>query len=365
MADKRVFILGAGFSKMAGMPLATDLMSHFNIKFKENDLKDAIEWLGSLQQRIEWLGNGKSGNINIEEVFDLAQFDIELWKMRQQLFQLGRNYGDTHWQKAESIGAWLSYMEDNLLDVIWEEQKKAKLDQIEKFSTRLCPDDVVLTFNYDTLLENSLEQQKKKWYYGFKQEKDSGIKILKMHGSINWVMVPRNQKNNFGYPLLFEKIDLNADDHGINVSNETEYNSVLLRVPDDKLSDQIEDRDLQMPGKKYEIAIAGLGRYKPLSELVGCGEIWNNAFTAMRNCERIYIIGFSLSPFDTMARLHFGGVMMERSKEEKNKELRIMLIDPSAQDLKPNFEKVFGFNSNINVIEDKGEKVNWSILKVT
>ena len=365
MSSKRVFILGAGFSKMAEMPLATDLTDHVLEKFREDDLEDALEWLGYLQQRIEWLGDGKSKGINIEEVFDLAQFDIELWKMRQQLCPVGRNHGDTSRQNAEGIEAWLSYMEDDLRDVIWEEQKKAKLDQIKKFSTHLNSDDVVLTFNYDTLLEKSLEQQSKKWYYGFEQEKGSDIKILKMHGSINWIMVPRDQKGNFDYPLLFAKTDINVENHDTEAPDEDEYKCVLLRVPDKSLPSQIENRELQMGDRQYEIAIAGLGSYKPLSKLVGSGEIWNNAFRALRNCEQIYIIGFSLSPFDTMARLHFGSVMMERSKEKKNVLPQIMLIDPIAGELKSNFKKVFGCSASIDVIEKEGEEVDWSILKVT
>lgn len=136
----------------------------------------------------------------------------------------------------QSIEAWLSYMEDDLRGVIWEKQKKAKLDQIKSFSTHLNSDDVVLTFNYDTLLEESLEQQNKKGYYGFEQKKGSEVKILKMNGSINWVMVPRDQKDDFDYPLLFAKTDLNVENHGAKVSNEIEYNYVLLRVPNDKLS---------------------------------------------------------------------------------------------------------------------------------
>lgn len=364
MSSKRVFILGAGFSKMAGMPLATDLTDLVLAKFREDDLENALEWLGYLQQSIEWLGDGKSKGINIEEVFDLASFDIELWKMRQQLWPVGRNYGDTPWQYAEGIEAWLSYMEEALRDVIWEEQKKAKLDQIKKFSTHLKSDDVVLTFNYDTLLEESLKQQKKKWYYGFEQEKGHGVKILKMHGSINWIMVRREQKDNFEYPILFEKRDKNVEDHGMQAPDETEYRIVLLRVPDESLAGRIENRDLQLGSKQYEIAIAGLGRYKPLSELKGSGEIWNNALRALRNCEQIYIIGFSLSPFDTMARLHFGGVMMKRSKVKKIGLPQITLIDPIAGELKSNFKKVFGCSASINVIEQKGEeeKVDWSTL---
>ena len=362
MSSKRVFILGAGFSKMAGMPLATDLTNHLGGKFREYDLKDALEWLGYLQQRIEWLDDGKSKGINIEEVFDLAQFDIESCRMQQQLFQLGRNDGDTPWQNAEGIEAWLSYMEYDLRDVIWEEQKKAKRDHIKKFSTHLNSNDVVLTFNYDTLLEESLERQKKKWYYGFEQEKGSGVKILKMHGSINWIMVPRNQKNNFGYSLLFEKTDINVKNHGMQAPDETEYKFVLLRVPDESLAGRIENIDLQSGNKQYEIAIAGLGRYKPLSELVGSGEIWKNALRAFRNCEQIYIIGFSLSPFDTMARLHFGGVMMKRSEENGIGLPQITLIDPIAGELQSNFKKVFGCSASIDVIEKKGEKVVWSTL---
>lgn len=362
MSSKRVFILGAGFSKMAGMPLSTDLTNHLGGKFRENDLEDALEWLGYLQQSIEWLGDGKSKGINIEEVFDLEAFDIELHRMRQQLCPLGRNYGDTPWQNAEDIKAWLSYMEYDLRDVIWEEQKKARLETIKKFSTHLNSDDVVLTFNYDTLLEKSLKQQNKKWYYGFEQEEGSGVKILKMHGSINWVMVRREQKDNFEYPLLFEKRDKNVEDHGMQAPDETEYKIVLLRVPDESLAGRIENRDLQLGSKQYEIAIAGLGRYKPLNELMGSGEIWNNALRALRYCEQIYIIGFSLSPFDTMAHLHFGGVMMRRSKEKEIGLPQMTLIDPIAGELKSDFKKVFGCSASIDVIEKKGEEVDWSTL---
>ncbi len=363
MNTKRIFILGAGFSKMAEMPLATDLTNHLGDKFRADDLEDALEWLGYLQQRIEWLGGGKPKGINIEEVFDLAQFDIELWKMRQQLCQLGRNCGDTSWQNVEGIEAWLSYMEDDLLDVIWEEQKKARLDPIMRFSTHLNSDDVVLTFNYDTLLEQSLEQQNKKWYYGFEQEKGSGVKILKMHGSINWIMVRRDQKNNFDYPLLFKKTDLNVENHGTEAPDEDEYKLVLLRVPDKNLASQIENRDLQSGSKQHEIAIAGLGRYKPMSKLVGNGEIWINAFRAMHNCKQIYVIGFSLSPFDTMARLHFGGVMMKRSQQRNIELPRITLIDPFASGLKSNYESVFGCNASMDLVEKEGEKVDWGFLK--
>jgi hypothetical protein len=361
MSSKRVFILGAGFSKMAGMPLATDLTRHLVGKFREDGQQDALEWLGDLQQRIEWLRGGGSKDINIEEIFDLAQFDIELWQMRQQLCHLGRNFGETPWLNAEKIKARLRFMVDALRDIILEEQGKAGFDALKRFSAHLNSDDVVLTFNYDTLLEESLERQSKKYCYGFERENGSGTRILKMHGSINWMIAHRDQKGNLSrYPILFEKTDKNVKDPGAKAPDEIEYQGILRRVPN-SLAKLIRGRGISR-GKQYGIAIAGLGRYKPLSELVGSGEIWNNAFRALHNCEQIYVIGFSLSTFDTMARLLFGGVMMERSKEKGIALPQITLIDLIAEELKSNFKKVFGCGVNIDVIEKKGEEVDWSTL---
>jgi hypothetical protein len=42
MGAKRVFILGAGFSKQAGMPLATEMTNLILEKFREYDLKEMI-----------------------------------------------------------------------------------------------------------------------------------------------------------------------------------------------------------------------------------------------------------------------------------------------------------------------------------
>jgi len=93
-------------------------------------------------------------------------------------------------------------------------------------------------------------------------------------------------------------------------------------------------------------------------------KIWKNAIGALHNCGHIYIIGFSLSPFDTMARLLFGGVMMERSKKKDVCLPKITLIDPNAEEkeFKSNFKNVFGNSASINTIGKKGEEVDWSAL---
>lgn len=363
MSSKRVFILGAGFSKQAGMPLATELTPLLRRKFEEYDQTEALEWFASLDERVSWIKRSDQNAVllpNIEEIFDFAHFDALIWKMRQQMCTVGRNSGDTPYSTAKAIETWLSYMEDDLVDVIWDQQQTGieKTDGISRFVTILRESDTIVTFNYDTLTEQSISQANKPWQYGFKIEKGKGAPILKMHGSINWAIVPRDQIGSFGYPLLFRKEDKNVENAAPKPTDEIEYSYVLLRIPDDKLVNRIENRILQRSDKQYDIGIAGLGRHKPLDRIPGSGQVWHNAGRALYQADEIYIVGFSLSPFDTMARLHFAGVMCERAK--KNLPTTIVLIDPNARKLKADFQSVFGADTPITIYQQKAEQVKWS-----
>lgn len=363
MSSKRVFILGAGFSKQVGMPLATELTPLLRRKFEEYDQTEALEWFASLDERVSWIKRADQNAVllpNIEEIFDFAHFDALIWKMRQQMCTVGRNSGDTPYSTAKAIETWLSYMEDDLVDVIWDQQQTGieKTDGISRFVTILRESDTIVTFNYDILTEQSISQANKPWQYGFKIEKGKGTPILKMHGSINWAIVPRDQIGSFGYPLLFRKEDKNVENAAPKPTDEIEYSYVLLRIPDDKLVNRIENRILQRSDKQYDIGIAGLGRHKPLDRIPGSGQVWHNAGRALYQADEIYIVGFSLSPFDTMARLHFAGVMCERAK--KNLPTTIVLIDPNACDLKADFQSVFGADTPITIYQQKAEQVKWS-----
>jgi hypothetical protein len=79
---------------------------------------------------------------------------------------------------------------------------------------------------------------------------------------------------------------------------------------------------------------------------------------AMEKAEEIYVIGFSLSPFDNMARLHFAGARLKRAEEGKLPE-RIILIDPNACRLESNFRSVFGIDTPIKLYQQKAEKIDW------
>jgi hypothetical protein len=118
MGKKRAFILGAGFSKQAGMPLATELTSLILTGTRLNGLSEMQEWMSDFQGRLAAISGASAVasrfQPNIEQLFDFAKYDEELWRMRQQLSPVGRNFGQTPWQTAEAIPTWLGYMEEEL-----------------------------------------------------------------------------------------------------------------------------------------------------------------------------------------------------------------------------------------------------------
>ena len=52
--SRRVFIVGAGFSKPAGMPLATTLLPLLRAKLDHDEMD---EWLSGMSDRLAWLSS--------------------------------------------------------------------------------------------------------------------------------------------------------------------------------------------------------------------------------------------------------------------------------------------------------------------
>lgn len=354
---RRVFILGAGFSKQVGMPLATELIELLIQKFREDDVDEALEWFDSIVKRIKRLTGTKT--INIEELFHYAQYEIELCKMDQHLAVVGREYGITPWNNAEGIESWLQYMEDDLIDVILEKQDQSKhIELIDNFVKYLGMNDNIISFNYDLLVEDALNKRKQPWNHGLNDFKREEIVILKMHGSLDWIILDRGETEKFKkFIPLFQKQDKNRE---IEINEkplgEREYDYELARIEREALNEWLENRILQR-GSWKSVGMAGLGSYKPLHRLPGSGMIWARARGYLAHADEIIIIGFSFSSFDVMVRLCFCEAM-EVGKPKQ----RIIVIDPNAEnnEYKSVIQNIFG--DNINFIKAKAEEIKWDSL---
>jgi hypothetical protein len=186
-------ILGAGFSKPAGLPLGNEL---FSLVIEE--AKRRVLWKNIIEPDIQnylWYQKEAKGigvdldNINFEDF--LAFLDYEHF--------LGLKGSDT-WS-SEGNRSQLA-IRNLIAYVLNERQKDIKPSDFElylDFVDRLNPGDFIYTFNYDTVLETALETRNisyrlfptrlKNISYGFDAEIDLDVHevvVIKVHGSIDW-----------------------------------------------------------------------------------------------------------------------------------------------------------------------------------
>ena len=357
--SKRVFIFGAGFSKPAGIPLATELLPLLNAKLELDEMR---EWLDGLQERLTWLdGHDQqpmSFVLNIEQVFHYAHFDIEVFRLQQHLSPVGRGDGETPWNQAESVKAWLSYLEDALRDVIFEADDKSDLAPISRWAKVVNEQDAVLTFNYDTLVERALASESKAWNHGTGRDEDEGIPVYKLHGSIDWIVAHRSESLSI-LDLLFDKENANRSKENTG-SVEDDYRLWRCRTRE-QLAKWIDGRILQRVGlgaSPRTVGIAGLGAYKELWQFPGLGYVWSRGMRALYQADLAVVVGFSMSDFDAMAQMQFAEVARARKRE--NRPLRVRVIDSGLNGaIEDRFRRVF---RSVDCEKKAHEAYDWSEL---
>lgn len=182
-----IFFLGAGFSRPAGLPLGDGLWLEVIEAAKLHGLYEkSLEY--SIYEYLDYY-NAKSGkNIN-EEKIKLEEFmsylDIDCHLML---------HGGDYSAPEETFRNLIAYVIHNHERRVTEYQYKI----YEQFAERLDSNDIIFTFNYDTILENTLRRKNLPYrLYQSRYRYDERAKTLvldwkdevaiyKMHGSINW-----------------------------------------------------------------------------------------------------------------------------------------------------------------------------------
>lgn len=191
MPDKtyRLIILGAGFSKPAGLPLAIELFREVRRRVRlllgadnvlERDLKSYFTYL----QKTENFTGSVEG-IDVEKF--LSYLDVEHYLELE---------GSDTWSDDGNLTQLL--VRQTIGYVLLERTPKKIPELYKRFASQLTTSDWVLTFNYDTLLEQALEVVGHPFRLfphrfstvkpGFAEVDYSipEVVLLKMHGSIDW-----------------------------------------------------------------------------------------------------------------------------------------------------------------------------------
>ncbi|PIV31314.1 MAG: hypothetical protein COS35_02120, partial [Zetaproteobacteria bacterium CG02_land_8_20_14_3_00_50_9] len=186
----RIFIIGAGFSVHSGLPLGNQLleMVRENIRNKygkDNKLEGDLEWYLKYRQRCD--GLDQDHPVDYERF--MSYLDLEHY--------LGLKGSDT-WSDEGNESQLM--IRNGIMEVIYSLSPNNPTEECIKFCEGLLPSDVILTFNYDTLIEDTLDYLGKPYRLFHNRLKSVGltsstidseaekgeIVISKLHGSIDW-----------------------------------------------------------------------------------------------------------------------------------------------------------------------------------
>jgi len=305
-----IYILGAGFSKAAGLPLALELWDE--VRRRALSLSGRAEYFrDDLEAYIEYRKRCDGETFTFEQV-DLEEFmaflDIE--------FHLGLRGKDT-WS---SHGNETQVVVKTLIGEILTERMPTKIPELHlSFAKLLKPDDYILTFNYDTLLEGALasagipfrlfpERYKPNPYGGkgmLVDKTKKEVTVLKLHGSTDWF-------DRTGYSRLEEDFARQGFEPGSDlVFKEPErFGAVPLlegpRFPDDPLRQMYRVKDVQGLYRSEPLFLATPSLLNPSSMKILYSEMFRDFWWGLGGVGamnfRMAIIGFSLPPQNEYAR---------------------------------------------------------------
>ena len=313
----RLFILGAGFSKHAGLPLAKELLQLVRDEV-QNYFRRHGGWEGTLEREIEqWTNLYPGQQIDLERVLAFSH-------RRHFLRLLGSD--EYFADGSRSIVAARRAIQRVLIDATPVDTPPL----YQKFAKRLSPNDVVLTFNYDTLLEQSLDSIGKpytltpEWWLA-RSIADSGesrqeyVDLLKLHGSIDWYdrkhhddTVRSYREKGYSVPdrdPIFGPSPL-VPTESLSKGETEEYGRNLLprvfRVPNHSRYFPFGDHALS-----YVVPFLLPLAHDKLLGHDAILDLWENLHRTMDSFSSIVIIGYSIPPYDSHAYEALGQLLVD------------------------------------------------------
>ena len=288
---KRVFILGSGFSASMGLPTLINLFKEV-MEFPERE------------------GRPDKKNINTALDFLSPHFNVAIsppsYPPFEEFLSLVIAAEDFPFFLKGTWESWRNSALRLLTDFMAAKSEQAeKAPLLHQFVDNLQYGDVIITFNWDTLIERALLAQSKK--VNFMSCDNRAISVLKLHGSLNWVDVP--------------------DD-------------VTLKHPEAvcKLSDS--DNVIYPPDYKY-YAVWDVLDIPPLIVPPGLSkrvivnrvfkEIWDEAFQSLSSAASVAFIGYSIPKDDIQARSLLSLGWYTRTVNRTKEPIEYLLIDPDPE----------------------------------
>lgn len=246
----RVFVLGAGFSRENRIPLARELFQPL-IEFGCANLPEETREFRAILEFARALTGAQEPDL--ERFLTLHAGGWWLWR------QVPANPPDVKAIPEKLTRQLALYMSRFTLD---------RSGPIGQFARSLAPGDVVVTFNWDTLLEQALRRLGRPFSYGSNESK---ISLLKLHGSCDWArLYPGRQM-----PRRAERV------HGL-----------VFRYQDPAAA-------MAFYGDHYLPSVS-LPQASKI-HLADLDQFWVDAYRSLSGAHKIVIIGYSMPEADDRA----------------------------------------------------------------
>lgn len=299
----RVFVLGAGFSVGAGVPLTNEL------------LRDALNLFSAecpgIYSRVARYAMEVIGQET--EPLDISMLNFSELCTFLEFIELREYGGGERWSENGSREklALRFYLAKAI--VASTPRSNGVPELYREFASQLQPRDVVISFNWDGLLEMALEAVGKRYTYE-RPNKDE-IFIAKLHGSVNWHL--RKPRRLDGSPpmLRWRQIDFGGDPSKPSMYCAAELLNTATWRHVQPLSEV--DPYLVLPGygKAFDVRANALLWYKPEFAF---------AFT-----HDVYIIGLSLAHDDFFVRSFFLSNLPYLNDFTEVPGRKVVIINPS------------------------------------
>lgn len=289
VGQNRVFVLGSGFSASMGLPTLADLFKNL-MDFPERE--------------------GEEDKLNIFTALDFLypHFDYRItppsYPPFEEFLALVTAAEDFPFFLTGTWECWRRSAIRLLTDFLAEKSKCAETnDLLHDFVSHIEKGDVVITYNWDTLIERALLSQHKNINF-LKRDPDS-IAILKLHGSLSWVEIPE------GTSLKHPESVKSLQDRVVYTPDYTYYN----------VWDTLNLPPLIVP--------PGLSRRSIVNQLFK--NVWGEAFQSLANCDSLTFIGYSIPKDDIQARSLLSIGWYSRSQNRSKDRIKYNLIDPNPE----------------------------------
>jgi hypothetical protein len=269
----RIFVLGAGFSAAAGIPMTASVLDQamrlFNLQ-----CAGVFERVKNYTQIAFGLGETQPdyGNLPLS---DLCTF-LDYAELRE-------SGGKERWsnQGSRERLALKHYLAKAIVQNTPESDSIP--DLYRAFASQLRGSDIVITFNWDCLLEEALTATGKLYTYG---AEDDRILLCKMHGSVHWRLGNRGAL----YPLRLTWRPTKLV--GVNESGLYHSDDLLRRRA---------WSEAQPIGGEVEpfLVLPGYGKAKDVHSVRW---LWYKPEGFFLLAQHLYIIGMSLAPDDFFVR---------------------------------------------------------------